>query len=301
MYGKQLGAQLWGAYGDQDAKFLKVTEDMQKIGFVISDPHPRINDAYAHKYGSTTLDNLGFYSSAHDKNMKELLELYPEYGGFTPFNLHIYKWKNENITWVGHLRPEIMSDIVGVTDPVAREKFASVFPALDDLIIKGIGATRVKNLYFDALPEKRMMKFEMEIDLAEYDDDLETFIEEFQETFEEAFEDAGYLIAGYKDIKETYDDMDMDFKYPAYWVYSLCHFAFSNAIFNTTPEAGIFAPCSVYMYIDEDEKKIHVGMPMLANWIAVANITDPKHVELINNLDKEIISVFKSIGLKEVE
>jgi uncharacterized protein (DUF302 family) len=275
---------------------------MDGLGFTISDPHPRINDGYAHKYGSTTLDNLGFFSSAQDENMRTLLEEYPEYGGFTPFNLHIYKKKNENVTWVGHIRPEVMSDIVGVTDEKARKKFASVFPVLDKLVLNDMKPTLVKNLFFDSLPEKRMMKFDLTFDLADYDDDIETFVEEFQEQFEETFEEAGYLIAGYKNIKEVYDDLDQDFKYPAYWVYSLCHFPFSNAVFNETPEAGIFAPCSLYMYVDEDEKTLHIGMPLLANWLAVANITKPEHIKMVKDLDKEIIKLFvEELGAKEVE
>lgn len=299
---KQLGAELWGAQGDQDKAFMEMTKKMSSLGFTISDPHPHINDGYAHKYGSTTLDNLGFFSSAHDENMRTLLEEYPQYGGFTPFNMHIYKNKNEDVTWVGHIRPEVMSDIVGVTDVKARKQFASVFPALDKLAIEGIKADRVNNLYFDSLPAKPMMEFTMKFDLADYDDDIETFVEEFQETFEETFEEAGYLIAGYKDIKEVYDDLEKDFKYPAYWVYSLCHFPFSNAVFNETPEAGIFAPCSLYMYIDEDEKTLHIGMPKLANWLAVANITNPEHIKLVNDLDAEIIKIFtEELEAVEVE
>ena len=74
-------------------------------------------------------------------------------------------------------------------------------------------------------------------------------------------EEKGYLMAGFKNISDIYDVAGKDFKYPAYWVYSLCDFPFSNAIFNDVPEAGIFAPCSLYMYIDEDEKQLHIGMP----------------------------------------
>jgi len=289
---KQLGAELWGSKGDQDKVFMAMTKKMGGLGFTISDPHPHINDGYAHKYGSTTLDNLGFFSSAHDENMRTLLEDYPEYAGFTPFNMHIYKKKSENITWAGHIRPEVMSDIVEVHDIKARIQFASVFQSLDKLVVDEMKPTLVKNMYFDSLPKDPMMKFEFTIDLADYDDDMETFVEEFQENFEETFEEAGYLIAGYKDIKEVYDDLEQDFKYPAFWVYSLCHFPFSNAVFNETPEAGIFAPCSLYMYVDEDEKTLHIGMPKLANWIKVANITNPEHIKLVNDLDAEIIRVF---------
>ncbi len=299
---KQLGAELWGTAGDQDSTFMAMTKKMGDLGFVISDPHPHINDHYAHKYGSTKLDNLGFFSTAHNDKMRKLLEDYPEFGGFTPFNLHIYKNQGKDVTWVGHLRPEVMADIVGVTDPVARATWSAIFPELDNLILKEMGSTKVKNLYFDSLPEKTMMKFKLSFDLADFDDDIEMFVEEFQESFEEAFEDAGYLIAGYKNVKEAYDYAEQDFKYPAYWVYSLCHFPFSNAIFNDVPEAGIFAPCSLYMYVNEEEDTLYMGMPLLANWAKVANITDPEKLKLIEDLDAEIIKVFtEELEAEEIE
>ena len=298
---KQLGAELWGTEGDQDGRFMKMTEKMGSLGFVISDPHPHINQGYQHVFGSTKLDNLGFFSTAHDEKVRKLLEEYPEFGGFTPFNLHIYKKSGKNVTWVGHLRPEVMADIVGVKDPKARATWSAIFPPLDKLVLKEMGSTKVKNLYFDSLPKKTMIKFVIDVDLADFDDDVETFAEEFQEEFEEIFEGAGYLIAGYKNIKETYDDAELEFKYPAYWVYSLCHFPFSNAIFNDVPEAGVFAPCSMYMYLNEEKNKLYVGMPTLANWISIANIKDAEKVKMIEDLDKEIIKLFVTkLNAKEI-
>ncbi len=286
---KQLGAELWGSNSiDAEKKFLAVTEKIGGLGFVISDPHPRINDSYKSKYGSKKLDNLGFFSSAHDSKMKTLLEKYPEFGGFTPFNLHVYKKTGIDTTWAGHLRPEVMASIVGVTDPVAIAEFKEIFKPLDSMLLNDTESTRVKNLYFDSLPEKTMMKFEIKIDLGE-NGDLDGWIEDFQEKFEAVFEEGGYLIAGFKDIKSIYED---DFKYPAYWVYSLCHFHFSNAIFNDVPEAGVFAPCSLYMYVDPESKTLNIGMPRLANWSAIANIKDSDKIDYINKLDIEIEKLF---------
>jgi uncharacterized protein (DUF302 family) len=297
---KRLGAELWGTNGDADAKFMgEVVAKLPELGFVLSDPHPKINMAYK-QMGETTLDNLGFFSIANDGKMRTLLEQYPALGGFTPFNLHIYKFTNEDRTYVGHLRPEVMADIVGLEDVKLRKEFSAIFPELDSLVLKGMESTSVKNLYFDSLPESPLMRFTYSVDLSEVDD-LEEWVEEFQEEFEEMFEEAGYLIAGYKNIKEGYDLNDKEFKFPAYWVYSLCHFPFSYAVFNEHPEIGVFAPCSLFMYVDEDEETLHIGMPKLSNWITIANITDPEKVKLMNDLDVDIIRLFGELGAVEVK
>jgi len=314
------------AFGAQAVRFNVVDGDAEKqynnlinkkiesVGYVLSDPHERINDAYKKKYGEKTidgkpnedydpawkltLDNLGFFSVANDVALRELLLSNPELGGFSPFNLHTYKKISENKTYVGHLVPEVMLDIVGIKDNAIRERFVAMFPALDALVQKEIGG-KVEITEYDSLPTKPMMNFEITFDRPE---DLGDYIDEFQEAFEEAFEDKKYIIAGYKNFKESYEDLKLDFdKYDQYFVYSLCHFTYSYNIFNKgRPDAGAFAPCSMYMYIEKDSNKLIIGMPKLANWTAVMNMKDEVMNKSVKDLDKEIIEIMIGLGAKEI-
>jgi uncharacterized protein (DUF302 family) len=314
------------AFGAQAVRFNVVDGDAEKqynnlinkkiesVGYVLSDPHEKINDAYKKKYGEQTadgkpnadydsawketLDNLGFFSVANDVALREILITNPEIGGFSPFNLHTYKKKSENKTYVGHLVPEVMLDVVGIKDKVTREKFSAMFPALDALVQKEIGG-KVEITEYSALPQKPMMNFEITFDRPE---DLGDYIDEFQEGFEAAFEENKYIIAGYKNFKESYDDLGLEFdKYDQYFVYSLCHFTYSYNIFNKgRPDAGAFAPCSMYMYIEKDSNKLIIGMPKLANWTAVMNMKDEVMNKSVEDLDKEIIKIMISLGAKEV-
>lgn len=301
------------AEGDKETVYNKmVNEKIGNIGFVLSDPHERINDAYLSKYGTEKvdgkpneaydakyveyLDNLGFFSIANDEKMRELLIKAPELGGFTPFNLHIYKIKDEDKTYVGHVNPETMLDIVGVSDKEVRKEFVAIFPPLDAMVDKEIGGKKM-NVEYDKLTAEPMMKFEVAFERPE---DLSEFVDGFQEKFEAAFEENKYIIAGYKNFREAYNDMGADFsKYDAYFVYSLCHFQFSYGIFNKgRPDAGVFAPCSMYMYIEKGSNKMVIGMPKLENWIAVMGIKDQKKVDAIHTLDKEIVSIMEGLGAK---
>jgi len=291
---KRIGMTLHGVEGNQEKHFMKMVEDLESIDFVLSDPHEKINDAYVEKYGSTKLDNLGFFSVANDKKLRKLLEKYPQIGGFSPFNLHVYKKKRENKTWVGHVNPEVMMDIVGVHDLAARAEFISMFTPLDEKIMHDMKPTTVKNMMFSTLPTETMINFEFDVK-----GNIEDFVEDFQERFEGTFEDKKYIIAGFKNIKEAYDDMEVDFSYDAYFVYSLCHFKFSNTVFNDRPEAGAFAPCSVYMYVKNG--KMYVGMPKLENWTNVIGLTDPVKVKAVKDLDIDVIKTFIELGGKQVK
>lgn len=293
------GVKYFVGDGDKEKAYMDmVNNKITTIGFVLSDPHERINDGYKTKYGGTNLDNLGFFSVMKDADVGPLLLKEPSLGGFSPFNLHVYKKQGENKTYVGHVTPETMLDITGVKDADVRAKFIATFPELDAMIEKEIGS-KVQYTEYSALPAKPMMTFELPIERGA---SLETVIADFQGKFEETFEGNQYIIAGYKDIKASMTDANIEFgRFDAYWVYSLCHFKFSEGIFNQgRPDAGAFAPCSMYMYIEKGSNKIMIGMPRLATWTAVMGIKDQKMVDSINALDVEITKIMKELGAKEL-
>lgn len=313
-FGATDGVKFYVAKGDKEKSYeTMINEEIEEIGFVLSDPHERINDAYKSKYGTKTvdgkpneaydpqfkeyLDNLGFFSIANDEALRPLLLKAPELGGFSPFNVHIYKLHGEDQTYVGHVLPETMLNIVGVEDKEVRSAFIDSFGPLDELIAKEIGG-EVTIVKYEKLPAEPMMMFEYEF---ERPDELWEFIDEFQESFEYAFEEHKYIIAGYKNFKETYTDMEADFdRYDAYWVYSLCHFRFSYGIFNKgRPDAGVFAPCSMYMYIEKGGNVLHIGMPKLETWKYVMGIEDPDMVKSIMTLDAEIIGIMEELGAEK--
>jgi uncharacterized protein (DUF302 family) len=279
------------------------------VGFKVSDPHEKINDAYAKRYGNPqdpdydkdwkkNLDNLGFFTITNDEKLHPILKTNPEVAGFAPFNLLIYKQTAENKTYIGHLAPETMLDITGTKDEAVRKDFISMFAPLDKWVDDNLGG-KVETREYKALPAKTMMTFEYEFERPE---DLTEFIDEFQENFEGAFEEKKYIIAGYKNFKESFGDLELEFEeYDAFWVYSLCHFTFSYNLFNKgRPDTGVFAPCSMYMYIKKDSNKLMIGMPRLANWVSVMNMTDSDKVKFTEKIDTEIISIMKDLGAKEI-
>ena len=305
------GARLNVIDGDATEKYEhERSSSLEATGFGVSDPHEGVHDAYAKRYGNTedpdydkdwkkNLDSLSFIALTNDKALHPLLKVAPEVAGFAPFNQLIYKKVGENKTYIGHLDPTTMLDIVGVKDAAVRKDFIAMYEPLDKWTTDTFGG-KVETATFDALPAKTMMKFEVTFDRPE---DLSDYIGEFQEKYEAAFEDKKYIIAGFKNFKEGFEeDLGMEFaEYDAFFVYSLCHFTFSYNVFNKgRPDGGIFAPCSMYAYIKKDSNTMVIGMPTLANWTAVLNIQDPVKQEWVKKIDAEIVSIMKSMGAKEI-
>ena len=298
--------------GDMEEKyekeFLPALEDA--TGFSLSDPHEKINDAYKDRYGNpedpdydkawtTNLDNLGFFSISNDVALHPILLSSPQAAGFQPFNLHIYKTVAEDVTYIGHVDPSTMLDITGVTNEADRQAYIDMYKPLDAYVTKEFGGKVVISEYAK-LPAQPMMTFEVPVDRS---GDLVEWAESFQEELEGAFEEKKYIIAGFKNFKETYEeDLEMPFeKYDQFFVYGLCHFTYSYNIFNKgRPDAGAFAPCAMYFYIEKGSNKMMVGMPRLESWLNVMEIKDETMRKSAMDLDVEIISIMKALGGKQI-
>lgn len=285
------GATFYGSYGLDEGKIKTLFQRIAPLGYRLSDPHEKINEGYKAKYNESTLDTLNFFSVSNDRLMHDILEKTPRMGLFAPFDLYVYKLTGDNTMWIGRLEPETMMEIGGLQNPALRNAFTRSIGQLDALVRRELDAKKEMTLHYDQLPQPAVMTYEFP-----FAGETEKFIERFQERYEAAFEAKEYIIAGYKDYRDAWASEGLDSSYDAYWTYLLCHFRFSNSVFNRgNPEPGIFAPCTVYMYIPRGEKTLYVGLPRLENWIAIAGVTDPAKVRAIRELEKEIDATFRSL------
>ena len=299
-------AKMYVIDGKAEKEYNELVEhEIKKIGFNMADPHHRVNDQYEEKYGSTVLDVLSFLPAVNDEVVMPLFNIDPRIGGFSPFNMLIYKKLSDKVTHVGHLTPEAMIDMLGITDETVKAKFIASFKPLDDTIEKFLKEKKLKfkteTLPYSNPTKQKMLNFEYTF---ERGDDIDDFIEEFQNKFELAFIDKHYLIAGFHNFMDNDDAEDVLEGYDAFWTYSLCHLTYSYNVFDTKgarPDAGLFAPCTMYVYIKKDSNKMVIGMPTLANVKNTLKISDPKRVEWMDRLDREIPQILTSLGMVAVE
>jgi uncharacterized protein YktA (UPF0223 family) len=296
-------AVMWTVEGNVQQKYNQIVEKkLKEIGFILTDPHKRVNDQYKTKYGSTVLDVLSFMPISNDDNNMPLFNIDPRLAGFSPFNMLIYKEIDEKNTHIGHLTPEAMIDIVGITDPEVKKKFIASFKALDTIWDKAFGEDTKSYIAYHNTTKDRMINFEYTFERDE-DFDIDDFIDEFQNKFELSFIEKHYLIAGYHNFLETDNGEEMLEGFDTFWTYSLCHLTYSYNVFDTQnarPDAGLYAPCTMYVYIQKDSNKMVIGMPKLANVKNTLHIKDPKRVGWMNKLDIEIPQILTAMGMQAV-
>ncbi len=274
-----------------------VTHKIKAIGYNLTDPHRRVNDVYKKLYGKTSLDILSFLPVTNDTAVKPLFNIDPRLAGYNPFNMLIYKRLDEKHYHVGHLTPEAILDIIGITDQKVRAGYIKSFEKLDAMMYEAFGKENAHYIDYHNLPKKRMMTYVLEFEQPEYIDD---FVDEFQESFEDTFAGKGYVIAGFHNYMDEEEETVLT-PYDAFWTYALCHLKYSSTVFDNEgmrPDAGLFAPCTMYFFIPKGENKLYIGMPLLDTVRVALDIKDKMRVDFMKKLDGEIAKVLEEMGAK---
>ena len=281
-----------------EAYGVMMDKPIKALGYRLPDPRMGVNGVYKQQYGSSTLDILNFMTIVNDKTITPLLELDPKLAVFNPFNLVAYKHSSKDETVIAHLSAEAMIDIAGITDTKVIEAHKKAMDEVDKLVSKTFPTAKLGHDTYEGDMTDAMMHFEMTFDRPE---DLEDFTDEIQEKIEETFVEKGYVMAGFFDYMGNEDLLP---SYDAFWTYSLCHFPFSYAIFDNKdamPQASVFAPCTMYLYVKKGTNTLVLGMPRLANWNTLFPMNSKKRTDLLNDLDKDIPATFEAIGFKAVK
>lgn len=283
---------------DFDKKFFDFTKKpLEDIGFFVNDPHHNVNAVYEQQVGKTSLSQLAFSSMVNDDKARPLLNVDPRIGGFTPFNLVIYRKLSDMKTVITHITPEAALDVLQITDATVKKQFTKMFDPLDEKIEKTFPSAKKSYTKVHGVAKDSMMNFEIPFEEPE---DIDDFFDDFQEKFESSFQHKGYIVAGFYNMKYSLNsDKEIMPGYDQFVVWSLCHIPFSYTIFdgaNPIPQAAIFAPCSMYAYVKKGENKIVIGMPTLNAWAVALGITDKDKLEKIKQLDTEIPAIIHSLG-----
>jgi len=293
-------ANFSGVKGNADIQSKAFVKKLDSIGFQAAG-NDNIQVHYFNRYKEKNLDLLSFFTVTNLEKIRPLLIKNPDFGAYSPFNMLFYKKldKDEKTTWFGHLDSDLMLNIIGEKDEAARKDFKSMINSLDELVKKELKPTESKKLeHSNKLPAKPLTKLVMKLptDIEEMSD----WVEEFVEKHDGAFVKHEFIIAGFLDFKFEYEDAEVKFdEYDAYWVSSLCHFKFSNSVFNHgEPQAGLFAPCSVYFYVPKGSNELHVGYASVENWLATTGIKDDKMRKDMLAIDAEVVETFKELGFE---
>ena len=219
-----------------------------------------------------------------------LIKKYPNFGALAPLTMSI--WSDGDTMNVSTLTLDGMSRASGIPK---TDKDLVAYAAL---ITKGLKATMPNGKFkfldykVPSQTESYAITFEMEVD---EDADLEEFKEDFEGEFEGEMEPLGFLMPNYSNLQEElFDEAGYD-AYDFYATYSICKFDVIYPVSKLHPEAGAYAPCSMYLYKKKGENVMKIGYLGVDNWIKTLDIKDQESMKplyeaqgMINNILTEM-------------
>jgi uncharacterized protein (DUF302 family) len=128
----------------------------------------------------------------------------------------------------------------------------------------------------------------MEMDAKDWDEELE----DLKMGFEGELAPNGFVIAGYNNLGDEFEEKDYN-AYDFYEVYSICKLPVIYTIAKTRPEAGAYAPCSLYMAKKKGNNNLKIAFPSVYNWMssmAIENKEDIKTLKDAQNRMQKILT-----------
>lgn len=266
-----------------------IEKAFKEAGFVVS-ANRDMNGPFQIQFKESGFDTYNLFTFYKLDAVLELVKKYPNIGLFAPMSMSIYTKKGEKTISVSSLTAEAMAKIMQVPN---EEK------ALHDLrtLIKQTLKKAMPNGSFEALPyELQEAKGElvtnvtMEMDPDEWEDQLD----EFKMGLEGELAPYGFVTAGHNNLGDEFYELNYDV-YDFYEVYSICKLPVIYTIAKTRPEAGAYAPCSLYLSKKKGEDTMQIGFPSVYNWMSSMDINDKEGIEVLEEAQEGMKKILKGL------
>ena len=266
-----------------------IEEAFKKAGFTIS-ANRNMNGPFVKQFKDSGFDIYNLFTFYKADSVLALAKKYPNVGLFAPMSMSIYAKKGEKTISVSSLTVAAMAKIMKAPSDdktlIALRKL--VKETLKSALPKGTFATPK---YEIQKPKGELVTtFTMEMDKDEWDDELD----EFKMGFEGELAPNGFVIAGFNNLGDDFDDLKYD-AYDFYEVYSVCKLPVIYTIAKMHPEAGAFAPCSLYMSKKKNDVMLHVAFPSVYNWMSSMSITNKDDIKVLEGAQAGMKKILKGL------
>lgn len=266
-----------------------IQKAFEKVGFFVS-ANRDMNTPFKKQFKETSFDVYNLFTFYNKDLTLELAKKYDNIGLFAPMSMSIYTKKGSSNISVSTLSAAAMAKILRIPadDKLLTEVRALVIMALE-LALPGGKFEKLAYKIIKA-PGELVTTYSMEMDEEEWEDELD----EVKMEFEGELATNGFAIAGHNNLGDDFEEADYE-GYDFYEVYSICKLPVIFTIAKTRPEAGAFAPCSLYLVKKKGENKMKIAFPSVYNWMSSLNVSDKRDMEVLEDAQKKINQVLSAI------
>jgi len=263
----------------------------EKAGFFINDNRD-MNVPFKNHCKRLQYQTYNLFTIFKKDIVLKLVKKYPNIGLFSPMSMSIYSVNGSKTISVSSLSTEGMAKIMGI-------------PADDpDLVAYG---KLVQDTLRAALPNAKVEKVSYEMKKPEgdlvwstkhtFEGDWEDAKDDFEMEFEGALAPNDFIMAGFNDLNYDFEEAEYE-AFTFYDVYSICNISVIYTVAIKHPEAGAFAPCSLYMYNKQDTNTIEIAFPSVYNWISTLAIEDKPSLDVLLTAQKKMEDLLNNLTAK---
>ncbi|WP_373001732.1 DUF302 domain-containing protein [Sulfurimonas sp.] len=275
--GKITGASIEKAFAD--------------AGFSISGNND-MNVAFKSKFQKTNHKMYHLFTLYKKDLVLELVKVSPKAALFAPLSMSIYMNKGSNDISISSLAIDGMSKVTGI--PVSNKHMIEYSKLVRDTLAKALPNGHFEKTSYKIATPKGELITSFTGEMEAQGDDVEDELEGFQTELEGSLETAGFVIAGYNKLGDEFSAAGYD-KYDFFDAYSICKLPVIFEVAKTHPEAGAFAPCTLYMYKEKGSTVVEMAYPSVYNWISSLDIEDKPSIKVLEDAQKRMVKVINEV------
>jgi len=260
-----------------------------KAGFTVS-ANRDMNGPFLKQFKSSDFDTYNLFTFYKKEFVLELVKKYPNVGLFAPMSMSIYTKKGEKNISVSSLSAEAMATIMQA--PQDDKILHRLRKLVKDTLRNAMPQGNFKNSEHkkQKLKGELVTTFSMEMDEEEWEDELD----EFKMGFEGELAPNGFVIAGFNNLGDEFEESNYN-NFDFYEVYSVCKLPVIYTIAKSRPEAGAFAPCSLYLSKKKEDNIMNVAFPSVYNWISSMSIEDDEDIKVLEVAQEGMKKILKAL------
>ena len=266
----------------------------EKTGFFINDNRNML-PPFMKKFKTVDYDVYNLFTVFKKDNVVTLAKKHPRIGLFSPMSMSIYTKKGTKTISVSSLSVAAMAEIMGI--PADDKDLIAYGKLVQDALNLALPNATLDTVAYEMTQPKGKIVSRATLNM-EKGADWEEVKDDFQMAFEGALPGKEFIMAGFNDLNYDFEEGGLEV-YNFYDVYSLCNISVIYIVSQTHPEAGAFAPCSMYMYNLKGTDTIEMGFPSVYNWIASLAIEDKASEDILIKAQKNLEEILKTLTTKK--
>ena len=262
----------------------------EKAGFFINDNRDML-PPFIKNFKTVDYDVYNLFTIFKKDSVLALAKKYPTIGLFSPMSMSIYTKKGTKTISVSSLSVPAMAEIMGM--PADDADLVAYGKLVQETLKKALPNAKVETVAYEMTKPAGELVSHATLTMDE-GADWEEVKDDFEMEFEGELPGNDFIMAGFNDLNYDFEEANFE-GFNFYDVYSICNIAVIYTVSKEHPEAGAFAPCSLYMYNKKDTNTIEMAFPSVYNWIASLAIEDKASQEVLITAQVKMELILKKL------